>query len=477
MDRRRLRRAKGAQVTDPLSSLSSLSSLSLPSLSVMLLLPALLLGMPRSDEHAAIFTDAGLPVPTFLHGIREPAAKYQRSREGEFNGQAKPFFDWYYAYVRDTHTRTAWAFAYSMSRCGTSIEANCTYEGTWPGAVLMRPGRAAAGYGERFPLDAWTASTERQDARIVGPNSNLSIAATSADGNTVRLTGRMGSRDHAWRNEDGLGDQPIEWDLTVSRRAGWFGESWVESPINMGKLTGAIMWSPYGHQSTVEGTITMGGETVTLGGDKGRYRAYLDSNWGETMPRPPAGADPLHYPWGWYYATRPAADPAEDVSLICGAGRTDMRTAGVVYGKLCDIRLGEKLRLSLWAWTFEDMGNRTASWSSDGGLQSVRSFDITRNKWVDWKDQFGKAHVPMAQRLEITTEHHTISLNFSASENATSRLLFPLQDEMFSDFETLGSTASVRISERGGSATVLAEFTDEMAGLEFGYRVPTTTSI
>ena len=74
-------------------------------------------------------------------------------------------------------------------------------------------------------------------------------------------------------------------------------------------------------------------------------------------------------------------------------------------------RLGEKLRLSLWAWTFEDMGNRTASWSSDGGLQSVRSFDITRNKWVDWKDQFGKAHVPMAQRLEITTEHHTISLN------------------------------------------------------------------
>ena len=83
----------------------------------------------------------------------------------------------------------------------------------------------------------------------------------------------------------------------------------------------------------------------------------------------------------------------------------------------------------------------------------------------------------MAQRLEITTEHHTISLNFSASENATSRLLFPLQDEMFSDFETLGSTASVRISERGGSATVLAEFTDEMAGLEFGYRVPTTTGI
>ena len=153
-----------------------------------------------------------------------------------------------------------------------------------------------------------------------------------------------------------------------------------------------------------------------------------------------------------------------------------MRTAGVVYGKLCDIRLGEKLRLSLWAWTFESHGNRTVSWSSDGGLQSVRSFDISRGEWVDWRDQYGKAHVPMAQRLEITTEKHVISLNFSASVNATSRLLFPLQDELFSDFETLGATASVRIAQRGRDAAVLAQFTDGMAGLEFGYRVPTTTS-
>ena len=403
--------------------------------------------------------------------MREPQAKDQRSRQADFN-EALPFFDWYYVYVRDVQTRRAWAFTYSMSRCGTAdATRDCKYEGAWPGVAVMQPGKPSANYVERFPLDAWSASTSRQEARIVAARSNLSIAATTDDGSHIHLTGRMASRAHAWRDQGGLGSQPIEWDLRVTRRAGWFGESWVETPFHLGRLTGAIMWSPYGHMSTVEGTLRIGGERIVLGGDEGRWRAYADSNWGVTMPRPPRGADPVLFPWGWYYAASPHADPAKDASLICGIGRTDMKLVGVVYGKLCDIRIGDALRLSLWSWAFERAGNRTASWASDGGMQSVEAFDVTRGEWAHWRDEYGSARVPMRQSLAIRTKQHEVAIAFSANANATSRLLFPLQDELFSDFEALGATATVRVVERK-SGKVLADFTDQMGGLEFGYRVP-----
>ena len=149
-----------------------------------------------------------------------------------------------------------------------------------------------------------------------------------------------------------------------------------------------------------------------------------------------------------------------------------MKYAGTVYGKLCDMRIGDKLRLSLWSWTFERLGNRTASWASDGGAQAVERFSIGRSAWSGWSDEFGNATVPMAQRLEIVTRSHNVTLSFAASQEETSRLTFPLQDRLFSDFEALGATADVRVVDRRSGALVAA-FTDRMAGLEFGYRVPT----
>ncbi len=407
-----------------------------------------------------------------LGGVREPHASYQRSRQADFPS-SKTFFDWYYFFVRDVQTERAWAFTYAMSRCDDSSARPCLYSGAWPGFVEMRRGVPARQYVERFGLDAWSASSRGQNASIVGSRSRLAVAA-SENGSSIHLTGLMASPDKAWRAEGGLGSQPISWDLRIRRRAGWFGESYIESPFHLGRATGAIMWSPYGHQSTVEGTLQVGNETITLGGDDGRYRAYCDSNWGETMPRPPSGADPFDYPWGWYYAAQPHADPAQDVSIICGAGRTDMKFAGVVFGKLCDMRIGDRLRLSLWSWTFENHGNRTTSWVSDHGLglQGVETFNISRSKWVDWKDAYGEARVPMAQQILIVTKKHRITMDFDTNSNATSRLLFPLQDELFSDFEALGATAAVKIVEVD-TGTVVADFTDTMGGLEYGYNVPT----
>ena len=84
----------------------------------------------------------------------------------------------------------------------------------------------------------------------------------------------------------------------------------------------------------------------------------------------------------------------------------------------------------------------------------------------------------MAQVVHIITGRHEVTLRFTASENATNRLVFPLQDVLFSDFEALGATAHVTVTELpppgGAQGAVVADFVDTMAGLEFGYRVPTT---
>ena len=224
-------------------------------------------------EQADIFRAAGLPLPKFLHGVHEPDATFQKSREAIFSNGETPFFDWYYVYVRDVKTRERWAFTYAMSRCSkpTPQQAPCSFEGAWPTAVVMKTGLPAEVYVERHPLAAWSASAEVQNASIASANSSYSIRATSADGNHIHVVGSMRSPTLSWPHAKGAQlSGGISWDLRVSRRAGWFGESFVED-MHLGHLTGAIMWSPYAHQSTVEGTITIGGQTVTLGGDLGRW--------------------------------------------------------------------------------------------------------------------------------------------------------------------------------------------------------------
>ena len=436
--------------------------------------------MTPQQEFNEIFAAAGMPVPKRLQGVREPPALWQRSREVTWNS-SKQFFDWYYIYVRDVEEKRAWAFTYAMSRCGKDAAGRtdgCKYGGAWPGFVTMEPGEAAVSYVEQHELAAWRASGATQSATILSRtgSTNMTISAPHSDGSVVHLSGTLGTRAAAWRDEGGLGASPISWDLKVARRAGWFGESWVEQPFHLGEKMGAIMWSPYGHMGTVVGSITVRGRTFKLGGDEGRYRAYCDSNWGTHMPRPPPGGEAIDYPWGWYYAARPSADLKADVSIICGAGRTYMDwLTGSVYGKLCDLRVGAGFRLSLWSWTFDRLG-KTASWASDSDeLQGVESFEITRGGWVNWTDGYGEARVPMAQQLSIVTRKHQISLNFSATRNATSRLVFPSEDTLFSDFEALGAIAAVEVRERklegGGAGRVVASFVDDMAGLEFGYRV------
>lgn len=424
---------------------------------------------PSAEE---VFARAGFPIPAFMHGAREPRASFQKSREEAFANTGNAFFDWYYVYVRDVQERKAWGVTIAMTRCANGNGAACLYENAWGCFLEVLPGQAAAQYVERWPLSAWNASTTTQQATITGGAwTRLSIASDGPDGSHISLRGRLGSKEAVWRSEGGLGEHALQFDLKLTRRAGWFGESWIED-LHLDRKSGAIMWSPYAHQATVTGTITARGATHVLGADAARFRAYADSNWGSTMPRPPPRGQSINYPWGWYYAARPHADPAKDVSIICGAGRTWLGLLpSSLNGRLCDLRLGTTLRLSLWAWTFDRLGGATASWASDGGGQKVNTFDIRRSDWADWADAYGTARVPMRQELRIATGGHRVELNYTAARNTTARLLFALQDDLFSDFETLGATVSVRVVELASGREVLS-FVDPMGGLEFGYRVP-----
>lgn len=221
----------------------------------MFLFSSLVLGvtsaLPQQQEFADTFHQAGLPVPTFVQGVREPAAHWQRSREVTYADSTRPFFDWYYIYVRDVKEKRAWAFTYAMSRCGRQKDDakrsdGCKYEGAWPGFVTMEPGQAAVSYVERHDLKAWTASGATQSAHILssGGTTNTTIIGDGGNGSVVHLSGVLATPTQAWRNEGGLGASPISWNLRVSRRAGWFGESWIEQPLELGEKTGAIMWSP-----------------------------------------------------------------------------------------------------------------------------------------------------------------------------------------------------------------------------------------
>ena len=131
----------------------------------------------------SFFTEVGITVPKSWEGEREPVAHSQRYRGDEFASSLfakhKPFFQWYYIYVRDVLEKRAWAFTYSMSRCAGKKHTtkDCLYEGSFPGFIMIPPSSAALNYAEKHPLTAWNASASTQDVHITGGNTSLLLTA------------------------------------------------------------------------------------------------------------------------------------------------------------------------------------------------------------------------------------------------------------------------------------------------------------
>jgi predicted DNA-binding ribbon-helix-helix protein len=118
--------------------------------------------------------------------------------------------------------------------------------------------------------------------------------------------------------------------------------------------------------------------------------------------------------------------------------------------------------------TIRDRSSKKVAFTraSDG---SLTSFNVERSNWVQLKDDVGTAFIPRSQIVTVVTSSHRVVLNFTSSLEMYNRLLFPLKDSIFSDFEALGALASVEITKTDGS--LVTAFSSSSAGLEFGYQV------
>ena len=97
--------------------------------------------------------------------------------------------------------------------------------------------------------------------------------------------------------------------------------------------------------------------------------------------------------------------------------------------------------------------------------------------------------MPLFQGVVLETASLLLHMNFSANLSATNRLLFPYAELLstccidfdnsicrfntyiFSDFETLGAHASVKIWNKTDTRQAPISFESFSGGLEYGYRM------
>ncbi len=101
--------------------------------------------------------------------------------------------------------------------------------------------------------------------------------------------------------------------------------------------------------------------------------------------------------------------------------------------------------------------------SSDGGR--VHIFNVTRDKWTNYTDDRGTTLIPLLQTLHLQSDKADFKAVCEITLERTNRLLFPYQDMVFSDFETLGASCQFEIQWEG---KVVLSGTDNSAGVEYG---------
>jgi len=101
--------------------------------------------------------------------------------------------------------------------------------------------------------------------------------------------------------------------------------------------------------------------------------------------------------------------------------------------------------------------------ASDGGR--VHAFNVTRDQWTNYTDERGTVLIPLQQNLHLQSDRAEFKASCEITLARTNRLLFPYQDLVFSDFETLGATCSFSLVFDG--ETVLSGI-DTSSGVEYG---------
>lgn len=403
-------------------------------------------------------------------GVVNPDPYYERYRNDEYS-DSNPFFQWWYFTIKDLETNRYFAFDYSISDCASDL----TNEGTYMMFSMVDKSQNINFHKyERFPLSSFLVSN---DFDIQVPVDNVvDYGIEIIDSDTYHVTGRMDNYASVWTAINCDPNLFIEWDLTIHRIYGWYGQQDCEDSL---KTFGVISWNTYAHDAEVEGTITIGSTVYTISRNE-NFRAYCDMNWGENFP---AGDPAIDYPWGWYYAGRSDANTANDLSIIAGVGRHDAGFPfGTCLGKFADVRLDSNTHIGLRQSEIWSEGYSLMETSNDG---DVKQFNVERDQWTLFTDDIGSALIPLHQEVTLETDHYIVVMDFYSELSDYNRLLFPHEDYIFSDFEGLGVDVHVTVTYHyityswwdvfhlfpNHHYSTLEDFWTDDGGLEFGYDV------
>ncbi|MBN2153423.1 MAG: hypothetical protein JW839_18355 [Candidatus Lokiarchaeota archaeon] len=423
---------------------------------------------------AAAILGPGLTIAVFTgtDGVWNPAWHHQRYRISEYSAR-KPFFQWWYFSLKDYETGTTFAFCYSMSK--TVNDPRNT--GAYILFAAVGPGRRCHVY-YKFPLERFEVAAG--PVIKVGDDFSVSVMEGGNQGLKLKVAGRMANPRDAWVAE-GIGrDAEVSWNLEVNRIAGWYGQQDIEP---MTRALGMISWNTYAYDSEVLGSVTVDGARHEIARSP-RFRMYCDMNWGERFPGALSeGKRHIDYPWGWYYMGIPDRDPARDLSIIAGVGRSQSssKLLGVMNAKFASVYL-RGARFSARSGRIADARpDKGAQWFSTAKDGRCKVFSVDRSSWATFHDTFGTAEIPLVQVVTIETTTLKVVLRFESKEENYNRLLFPTDGYVFSDFEALGVRCMAEIfrkSYRGRDifkwrpAYKLMEKTvDNNAGLEYGYKI------
>jgi hypothetical protein len=361
-------------------------------------------------------------------GVVDPESYYQRYRVDEYP-DTEPFFQWWYYTIKDLQNDRYWAISYGMMDCVEDL----TNEGASVGFATVD--KTTTPVTRLHKIESYSLSTlevenyfdvQYNDEGVV----NFEIEVINDD--TYHIRGKMVNPDHVVLAEGCSADLYIEWDLTLYRIFGWYGQQDCES---QNKESGIISWNTYAHDAEVQGTITIGETTYTISRNQ-NFRAYCDGNWGRDFP---TGDPAIDHAWGWYYAGKPNATPSNDFSIIAGTGLHD---AGFplydVYGRFGDIRFTSANHYGCRMISF-GLGE-IMSTSND---VDCWEFDVERSDWETYTDSLGSALIPLTQEVTMETEHIKVVMLFESELEDYNRLLFAHEYYIYSDFEGLGVDVDV----------------------------------
>lgn len=130
----------------------------------------------------------------------------------------------YYYWIRDAEHNVHYALCYAISLCKPK-DPKCKYEGSYVMFARVGPDGNFQKY-ERYPATAFQFS---EHFHIKIANGRFELHPLNND--TYHLKGKMFGTENVWVHEGCDKDLPIEWDLTVHRIYGWYGQEPFELPV------------------------------------------------------------------------------------------------------------------------------------------------------------------------------------------------------------------------------------------------------